>query len=248
MQTTRFRSRALVTCSSVDYDTLPASDNKLLNKLTQDTISHLAAAGIEGTIIDSLHLYVDPQKALDGYGMLVVMGGLDVYPELYGQKRDSKTETSPDRGGDDFEIGIIRHAIESGKCVFGICRGMQLLNVACGGTLIQALDPKGPHYDAKDPVNFRDHFVCLENGSRLAGMLNMDRAAIRSAHHQAVKKVGKGLRVVATSEDGVIEAIEMDSDNLVLGVQWHPEEVHADPKQLNAIFKTYAQKLGQHNQ
>ncbi|MCX7564201.1 gamma-glutamyl-gamma-aminobutyrate hydrolase family protein [Xanthomonadaceae bacterium XH05] len=160
---------------------------------------------------------------LDG---LVLQGGADLDPGLYGEPhRHIVGATDPVR--DRFELDLIRAFISAGKPVFGICRGMQLINVAFGGTLHQDLLAQGatrfPHVDL--PVYDEHHHpVSIREGSVLSRWYGgATEGVVNSIHHQGIARPGDGLQVVATAPDGVVEAIWRDAPGFVLGVQWHPE-------------------------
>ncbi len=151
---------------------------------------------------------------LDG---LVIAGGPDVDPARYGAPRDPRTGPSaPER--DAWELALIDAALAARAPLLGVCRGMQLLNVACGGTLLQHLDGH-----AGPPGVFGEHEVTPLPGTRLAETLP-DPVRVRTFHHQAVDRLGAGMAVAAVAADGTVEAIELpDRDGFALGVQWHPE-------------------------
>lgn len=159
---------------------------------------------------------------LDG---LVLQGGADISPQAYGEEPLTE-EWAGDRVRDVYEMELLHEFIEAGRPVLGICRGMQLINVAHGGTLHQdiptqvedAVTHQHPDYDRYA------HAITFEPDSAL-GRLYRDRqqARVVSIHHQAVKALGRGLRVEARAEDGVVEAIRLDGRPYVVGVQWHPE-------------------------
>ncbi|HEY3766923.1 MAG TPA: gamma-glutamyl-gamma-aminobutyrate hydrolase family protein [Gaiellales bacterium] len=153
---------------------------------------------------------------LDG---LVFTGGSDLGPALYGQKRHPET-TGVHDARDRTELALIREALRRDMPVLGICRGMQLLNVALGGDLHQHLGSethKGP------PGRYTFHDVTVASGTRLAEVLGT-RTRTHSCHHQAPDRLGDGLRASAHAEDGTVEAVESPSARFSVGVLWHPEE------------------------
>jgi putative glutamine amidotransferase len=177
----------------------------------------------------------DAVGRLDG---LLVPGGPDVDPSLYGHEPHRELgPTFPEI--DRFEIAMIREAERRGLPLLAICRGMQVLNVAHGGTLDQHL-PDHPGDDVvhrrpslDDPIPM--HEVAVEPGSRLAALLGRGRAVVNSYHHQAPLEVGDGLRAVAHAPDGVIEGLEAVDGSFVVGVQWHAEAMTDRPEQA-ALF------------
>lgn len=150
---------------------------------------------------------------LDG---LVVAGGPDVEPERYGAEREPRTGP-PSRERDTWELALIRAALDSGTPLLGICRGMQLLNVALGGTLVQHIDGH-----TEDVGVFGSHPVTPVAGTRYAAVVP-EETYVPTYHHQAVARLGEGLRTSAHATDGTVEAVELPGDRFVLGVQWHPE-------------------------
>ena len=167
----------------------------------------------------------DPEPVLERIDGLILAGGSDLDPETYGAARHPETKGIwPER--DRFELALLRGAMARGMPVLGICRGMQVLNVALGGTLDQHLPERIGHGDHRHtPGVFGDHEVRLEPGSLAARAAGAERIAVKSHHHQGVERVGEGLEVTGHSlEDEVIEAIELPGDAFALGVLWHPEE------------------------
>jgi putative glutamine amidotransferase len=191
---------------------------------------------------------------LDVVDGLLLIGGVDVEPSLYGAHRHPRLE-EVDAARDRFEIALARAAVARGVPTFGICRGIQVLNVAMGGTLHQDLPsevgsavdhrPTGPRGDPRAESR-PAHAVDVVAGSRLHGILGARRLEVNSIHHQAVARCASGLRVVATSSDGVVEGAEgVDGDGAFLvAVQWHPERMRDDPatKRLFAAFVGAAAK------
>jgi putative glutamine amidotransferase len=161
-------------------------------------------------------------ELLDTLDALVLQGGGDVHPGEYGQELHPKTNTI-DRRRDAFELALLARARERALPVLGICRGIQLVNVAYGGTLVQHLADVSPlDHEQIDRWDGLAHPIEIAEGSRLHAVLGERRIEVNSVHHQAVDRLGEGLRPVALAEDGVVEAVEHASDP-VLAVQWHPE-------------------------
>jgi gamma-glutamyl-gamma-aminobutyrate hydrolase PuuD len=168
--------------------------------------------------------------SLDG---LVLSGGTDVNPALYDAAPHEKTDP-PDRRRDRFELSLARAAIEAQLPVLAICRGMHVLNVARGGTLIQYLpDAVGHDGHAPDPVKMTPHDIQLSAGSQLGKLLGT-RARVPALHHQAIQRAGSGLMAVGWTEDQVIEAVELQGHRFAVGVQWRPEEGD-DPRVFEAL-------------
>jgi putative glutamine amidotransferase len=170
----------------------------------------------------------DPDPLLDHVDGLLLAGGADVDPASYGAMPHPETGlTWPER--DRFEIALARRAIERRLPVLGACRGMQILNVALGGTLQQHLpDVVGTDEHRHTPGLFGDHEVTLEPGSLAARAVGSERSTVKSHHHQGVADLGDGLVATGWSpDDRLIEAIELAGDAYVLGVLWHPEEDEA---------------------
>ncbi|MBQ4424790.1 MAG: gamma-glutamyl-gamma-aminobutyrate hydrolase family protein [Lachnospiraceae bacterium] len=158
---------------------------------------------------------------MDGF---VLSGGHDVDPSLYGEeKRPSCGNTFPKR--DLYEKELLRFAMENGKPVLGICRGIQLINAALGGSDHQDLEEDGfrKHSQFDIPRNMASHTVQLREGSPLEAIFGKRELGVNSFHHQAVKDLAPGLTADAVSEDGVIEALHIPGQPFLLAVQWHPE-------------------------
>jgi len=177
-------------------------------------------------IVPDPRLESDPDEVLDLIDGLILSGGADIDPEAYGAEPHPATgPTYPDR--DRTEVALTRRAVERDMPVLGICRGMQLLNVAFGGTLVQHLPDEVGHGDhRRNPGSFdgSDHDVRLLADSVAAAAAGQVAHVTKSHHHQGVERIGEGLRITGYSTlDDLPEAIELPACQFVLGVQWHPE-------------------------
>lgn len=170
----------------------------------------------------------DPDADAARFDALVLCGGDDVDARRFGEENHPAVELVPPVR-DAYEIGLVRAAVARGTPLLGVCRGAQVMNVALGGTLIQHL-PDLPHtYPHRAGVR---HAVTLVRGSRLAGLAPEPAVEVNSFHHQAVGRLAPGLRVAATSPDGVVEAVEGEGC-FTVGIQWHPER-EGNPEALGA--------------
>jgi len=169
-------------------------------------------------------------RRLDG---LLLTGGGDVSPQLYGQTPIAGLH-SLDAARDATELQLARWAADEGSPLLAICRGLQLINVAAGGTLFQDLPSQRPgpiRHDADDqPSEQPVHAVTVTDGSALTACLGATILQVNSAHHQAIDQPGAGLRPTAFAPDGVIEAAELEGHPHYLGVQWHPERMPAEDR------------------
>ena len=182
-------------------------------------------------------------ERLDG---VLVPGGVDLDPSAFGEPRHPLCgRVDADR--DHVELAVTRWAIEDRKPLFGLCRGLQIINVALGGTLyqdIQAQRPNSIKHDFFPNAGFaRDylaHDVDLAAGSRLRDLLGGASLPVNSMHHQAIKDVAPGLAVSAVAPDGVVEAVELDrGDQFLLGVQWHPERIAEKQPEQFRLFERF---------
>jgi putative glutamine amidotransferase len=194
--------------------------------------SVLAAGGVP-VILSPLLGPSFAARALDGVDGLLLSGGEDIHPAWYGAE-PSPHLYPPSRERDLFELAVFAAARQRELPILGICRGIQLVNVALGGTLIQDLPSERPGSVSHDPGSARDartHAVRLQEGSRAAQALGAAELTVNSFHHQAVDRLANGLVATGWSEDGLIEAAESPADSpWLLAVQWHPEEMHAEAK------------------
>ncbi len=179
-------------------------------------------------------------ERLDG---LFLPGGEDIDPGHYGDERHPLLGAT-DKERDRTELLMTRWAIEAGMPLLGVCRGVQMINVACGGTLYQDLHDECPtlhKHDYTPPTYERyriSHTISVEPDSRLAHALGTVHE-VNSMHHQGINRLGAGLRVVAQAEDGLPEAVEMPVLPFVVGVQWHPEELATTDQESANLFHAF---------
>jgi putative glutamine amidotransferase len=205
------------------------------------------AGGIALLIPPDPELVEDPDPVLDRIDGLILAGGSDIGPDTYGAEPDPETHgVSPER--DQTELAFVRRALERDMPILGICRGMQLLNVACGGTLYQHLPDVVGHGEHRRQLGTfidNEHEVDLDPGSLAAQAAGEELHMTRSHHHQAIDKLGEGLLVTGRSPfDDVPEAIEMPDSSYVLGVQWHPEADEASRVVASLVGQAQRSKLG----
>ena len=185
---------------------------------------------------------LDVYERLDG---LLLAGGGDIAPRQFGEAR-SPGLRRVDLPRDRVELLLTRRAVEDDLPLLAICRGIQVLNVALGGTLYQDIGRQisqalrhdfAPEY----PRNYLGHEVGINPGTRLMQILQASRLDVNSFHRQSVKHVAPDLLVTATAPDGVIEAIEMPEQRFVIGVQWHPEELIEDDLGMRRLFQAFVE-------
>ncbi len=232
-----------VAVSATSDDTLGAHRVRLNSAY----IKALEIAGVVPIIVPPLSDEDSVRVILSRVDGVLLTGGEDVEPSLYGQPRMEQCGPS-NAARDATEIALVRAAREMKKPLLAICRGPQLLNVALGGTLFQDIPSQvegALDHNEKDERSHRVHPVEVEAGSRLADAVQSTSLSVNSLHHQSVRDVAPALRVTATAPDGVVEGLETpDEDWWVLAVQWHPEEMTEAPDSPDrGIFKAFADRL-----
>jgi putative glutamine amidotransferase len=215
-----------ITCTQID----PAEgQDRARHGLSETYVRAVTAAGGAPLLIPLLTdhgLLRGLYCRLDG---LLLSGGGDIHPCHFGELiHESCTRILPDR--DEMELALARWAAEEGKPLLGICRGIQVFNVALGGSLYQDIPSQipGALAHARHPARPREepsHPVSTRPGTRLAGILGTSSLAVNSFHHQSLKDLAPGLDLTARAADGVVEAVELKGHPFAVGVQWHPEEM-----------------------
>jgi putative glutamine amidotransferase len=188
----------------------------------------------------------DPDDVIRSVDAVLLPGGGDVDPSYYGEAKHP-TFDGPEAGRDELEIALATRAREVDMPLLAICRGIQLLNVARGGSLVQDIPDQIPGALAhvrREPADSIAHDVRVEPTSRLAALLGKSASShagtvpVNSRHHQAIKRLGEGLVVTATASDGVIEAVEDLAMRFCIAVQWHPENFHRTGE-FSALFNAF---------
>lgn len=218
-------------------------------RLAAAYVSALESAGLIPLIVPPLSNETAADSIIDSVSGLVLTGGEDVDPARYGEMRHEKV-ISVNAERDATEAALITAAKRRRTPVFAICRGIQILNVALGGTLVQDIPSQFDTtigHDEDSPRDSRAHEIKIEPGSLIAMAVGTEHCSVNSFHHQSVKRVAEGMRVTARSPDGVIEGLESsDEDWWVMGVQWHPEEMTDSPEPWDrGLFKAFASRLGE---
>ena len=202
------------------------------NRRPADYEEAIRTAGGEPRILDWER--TSAREAIETVDGLMLTGGGDVHPERYGRTMSPQIDLA-EPGRDEFEIALSREALQRDLPILAICRGLQVLNVAAGGTLLQHVPDAvggGIAHSIDEPKNAIAHAINVKTGSTLARVLGprvtaVETCAVNSRHHQAVDALAPGFTVSATAPDGVVEAIERGDRRFCVGVEWHPENFWA---------------------
>ena len=218
-------------------------------RLNAAYVNALESCGLVPVIVPPLCDAAKAGAILDNVGGLLLTGGIDVDPSLYGEERHVATQESSALR-DAWEVALATEARERAIPTLAICRGMQLMNVALGGTLLQDIASQRPgslkhDYDERAT---RVHEVEVQPSARLADLIGTNRLMVNSMHHQGVGELARRLRVAALAPDGLIEALEWGADDWwMVAVQWHPEELINDPESWDRnLFRGFAMEVSFH--
>jgi putative glutamine amidotransferase len=231
-----------------------AESDPLAVPTNQQYLRAIVVSGATARRIPLLHH--DEQKLCTCYEQidgLCLTGGADVSPVHYGEECHPHCEPA-DAARDQTELLLFRWARQDGKPILGICRGMQLINVAAGGTLYQDLASQRPHGSKHDyfsaigghPRDLLVHEVRVDITSQLGRILGLEQVRVNSMHHQAVKNLAPGLTATAFAPDGLIEGIEAADGRFVIGVQWHPEELTENVPVMRRLFSALTEAASRH--
>lgn len=214
----------------------------LIRELAEAAMSAIESGGANAITVggDSPEDVCDALEEVDG---VVLLGGGDVDPGEYGVTVRHPKLYNIDRATDRMDLEIVRLAVERRMPVLAICRGMHIVNVAYGGTLIQHLEETSVAHRGSNQEPMVEHEVALAKTSRMASIFGQTTITVQSGHHQAVDVIGKGLMTTARTADGTIEALESVNDEVPLvAVQWHPEDRHANAEQRSRLFEWLTEK------
>ncbi len=217
-----------------------------------DYVEGVAVAGGMPVVLPPLGEFRAVQSLLDGLDGLLLSGGSDLDPGYYGEEAVPELgPTVPER--DAFEMAVMEQALRRQIPILGICRGMQVLNVALGGTLFQDLPTQMDHlvllgHRQETPKWEPTHEVAVDGGSQVAGIMDSDELKVNSYHHQAIKDLASGLIAVAHAPDGVVEAVEWGdlSQRWLVGVQWHAEAMREAGHEHRNLFEALVSAARHH--
>lgn len=206
-----------------------------------------AGAGAIPWLVPALDDDIETLRAIyDELDGVFLPGGADIDPTSYGAERHPSCDRS-DPARDRVELELVRWAMKDRKPVLGVCRGLQIINLAAGGTLIQDFDALRPGSMKHDYFPFRDGFtrehlahpVRVAEGTRLRRLLGVPEILVNSMHHQGIERLGDGLVASAFAPDGVIEGVETGDDFFLVGVQWHPEVLLEGDAKTRRLFEEF---------
>lgn len=207
-----------------------------------DAVHAAGGAPVLVPLLDDDLTLMDIYGRLDG---LLLAGGGDIEPHHFGQTRQARL-TQLDVPRDRTELFLTRRAVEDALPMMAVCRGVQMLNVALGGTLYQDISTQIPNalqhkYPSTCQRSFLAHEVLVQPATRLSAILGNGRIPVNSFHHQSPWRIAAGLRACAHAPDGVIEALESADDRFLLGVQWHPEDLYGSDMRMLRLFEAFVQ-------
>lgn len=214
----------------------------IMNRMYLDALVRAGAAPVLLPLLaDQPEVMRVLYERLDG---LLLPGGVDIEPSTFGEERHALLRhTDPPR--DIVELQLARWALEDGMPVLGLCRGLQIINIAAGGTLYQDVRAQrfgSQKHDFEPPEHTRDylaHEVDLVPGSRLHALVGAASAPVNSMHHQGIQRLGEGLAATAHAPDGLIEAIEGEGNAFAVAVQWHPESLEPHDDISRSLFREF---------
>lgn len=228
---------------SLNFPGLTPQTLELMRRFTRTALQSLVDAGARPVLVDSSAQELpDPTVTAAADGVLVLGGG-DIDSSLYGVEGPVPNEYGVDRRADLYTMELINQSLDRDAPLLAICRGSQLLNLTCGGTVIPDLDPWHLHRGGPGQPVFLDEAVTLEPGSKLATIFGAQRLTVRSGHHQAVGEIAPELRASAVADDGVVEATEHQHRTWTIGVQWHPEDDDGSASDRRKLFSAFVQQV-----
>ncbi len=230
-----------------DINKEEGKEDRPLYFVKSNYISAIKEAGGIPLIITPLKDENDLTKTLNLIDGLLIPGGDDIDPKYFKEEPHPSLELI-DQEIVEFQMGFFNKALNKGMPVFGICAGLQIINIACGGNIYQDIPAqysnpikhKRNENEKKDSI----HNVRIEKNTKLYNILKKGEVSVNSTHHQALKDVAEGFMVTARSDDGIIEAIESRKHRFVIGVQWHPEDLYKENNLFLKLFERLVSESG----
>jgi len=223
--------------AQASFKARPGGGAQLVQSLNRAYVAALQSAGLSPVLLPTRGPLPDDLSWASG---LLLPGGPDVDPMRYGQDLDATTE--PDPESDQLEFALLDWALGRGIPVLAICRGLQVLNVALGGTLVQDLPRHAPDSDPEQPRprNQVAHALTIDRSSRLGAIVKAETVQVNSIHHQGLDQLAPSLTATGWAPDGLVEAVETREGGFVMGVQYHPEELSPQDPAARALFEAFA--------
>lgn len=218
--------------------------NRDINRINYTYINAVLEGGGVPIILPILKDAKGAAPYLDIVDGIIFTGGEDIAPQYFGEEPIKEVnEICYDR--DITEMELFNRAYKKGTPIFGICRGVQLINIALGGTIYQDIYKQVPNvmgHTCRQNTQEGYHTISISKDSKMFEIFNKDKLMVNSIHHQAIKRLGSDLRVTSTSIDGIVEAIESTNDKFVMGVQFHPEVMAVKYKEFIKLFSYFIER------
>ncbi len=234
----------VATVVSLNFPGLTPHTRDLMRRFTRTALQGLVNTGARPILVDSSARQLPDPAVTATADAVLVLGGGDVDPALYGVGGSVPNAYGVDRRADLYTMDLLGRSLDRDVPLLAIGRGSHLLNVACGGTLVPDLGTGHGHRGEPGDPMCPEQEVALEPGSRLAAVFGAHRLTVRSDHHQAVGVVAPELRVAAVADDGVVEATEHRDRTWAIGVQWHPEDSHGSAADRGKLFSAFVAQAG----
>ena len=234
----------VATVVSLNFPGLTPHTRDLMRRHTRTALQGLVNTGARPILVDSSARQLPDPAVTATADAVLVLGGGDVDPSLYGVAGSVPNAYGVDRRADLYTMDLLGRSLDRDVPLLAIGRGSHLLNVACGGTLVPDLGTGHGHRGAPGDPMCPEQEVALEPGRRLATVFGAHRLTVRSDHHQAVGVVAPELRVAAVADDGVVEATEHRDRTWAIGVQWHPEDSHGSAADRGKLFSAFVAQAG----
>lgn len=228
---------------SLNFPGLTPQTLELMRRFTRTALQSLVDAGGRPVLVDSSAPQLPDRTVTAATDGVLVLGGGDIDSSLYGVEGPVPNEYGVDKRADLYTMELINQSLDRDAPLLAICRGSQLLNLTCGGTVIPDLDPWHLHRGGPGQPVFLDEAITLEPDSKLAAIFGTQKLTVRSGHHQAVGEIAPELRASAVADDGVVEATEHQHRTWTIGVQWHPEDDDGSASDRRKLFTAFVEQV-----